>query len=109
MFVFQAEDGIRDVAVTGVQTCALPISFPAKVKVQPSVETKEGWTFTFAGNVNAFYVFEREARSEERRVGKGRRGRKRRFELKIKSYHIESKRTYLSIHLLDVHMSASFV
>src|SRR2546429_3381540 len=23
---FQAEDGIRDVAVTGVQTCALPIS-----------------------------------------------------------------------------------
>src|SRR2546429_6159945 len=30
-FFFQAEDGIRDVAVTGVQTCALPISFsPAK-------------------------------------------------------------------------------
>src|SRR5205809_3770577 len=26
-FFFQAEDGIRDVAVTGVQTCALPI-FP---------------------------------------------------------------------------------
>src|SRR5687768_15313701 len=26
IFVFQAEDGIRDVAVTGVQTCALPIS-----------------------------------------------------------------------------------
>src|SRR2546422_10269094 len=26
-FFFQAEDGIRDVAVTGVQTCALPISF----------------------------------------------------------------------------------
>src|SRR2546429_3290878 len=24
-FFFQAEDGIRDVAVTGVQTCALPI------------------------------------------------------------------------------------
>ena len=24
-FIFQAEDGIRDVAVTGVQTCALPI------------------------------------------------------------------------------------
>src|SRR2546422_6649330 len=32
-FFFQAEDGIRDVAVTGVQTCALPIydrpGFPA--------------------------------------------------------------------------------
>src|SRR2546429_5202437 len=26
VFFFQAEDGIRDVAVTGVQTCALPIS-----------------------------------------------------------------------------------
>src|SRR2546422_10499246 len=27
LFFFQAEDGIRDVAVTGVQTCALPISW----------------------------------------------------------------------------------
>src|SRR2546430_4695523 len=26
MFFFQAEDGIRDLTVTGVQTCALPIS-----------------------------------------------------------------------------------
>src|SRR2546429_10023106 len=29
-FFFQAEDGIRDVAVTGVQTCALPISLPVE-------------------------------------------------------------------------------
>src|SRR5256885_7378636 len=28
-FFFQAEDGIRDYKVTGVQTCALPISGPA--------------------------------------------------------------------------------
>src|SRR5258708_30053984 len=28
-FFFQAEDGIRDDLVTGVQTCALPISFPS--------------------------------------------------------------------------------
>src|SRR2546430_15655739 len=28
-FVFQAEDGIRDLTVTGVQTCALPISLQA--------------------------------------------------------------------------------
>src|SRR5207249_8381164 len=28
LFFFQAEDGIRDRNVTGVQTCALPISFP---------------------------------------------------------------------------------
>src|SRR3712207_9099757 len=26
-FFFQAEDGIRDIGVTGVQTCALPICF----------------------------------------------------------------------------------
>src|SRR4030066_549851 len=34
LFFFQAEDGIRDSSVTGVQTCALPISrllFPGSV------------------------------------------------------------------------------
>src|SRR2546429_1500140 len=31
-FFFQAEDGIRDVAVTGVQTCALPISHGFRVR-----------------------------------------------------------------------------
>src|SRR5688500_19338876 len=30
-FFFQAEDGIRDYKVTGVQTCALPISCPLGV------------------------------------------------------------------------------
>src|SRR5256885_6978717 len=29
-FFFQAEDGIRDYKVTGVQTCALPISAPRR-------------------------------------------------------------------------------
>src|SRR5689334_23825578 len=29
-FFFQAEDGIRDGTVTGVQTCALPIYLPAR-------------------------------------------------------------------------------
>src|SRR2546429_492701 len=33
-YFFQAEDGIRDVAVTGVQTCALPIYFVVPVKRQ---------------------------------------------------------------------------
>src|SRR5687768_17895829 len=37
-FFFQAEDGIRDVAVTGVQTCALPIR-AAAVVVHPGVLT----------------------------------------------------------------------
>src|SRR2546430_12496618 len=31
-FFFQAEDGIRDLTVTGVQTCALPISVNGDVK-----------------------------------------------------------------------------
>src|SRR2546429_6258438 len=31
-FFFQAEDGIRDVAVTGVQTCALPISREGRLR-----------------------------------------------------------------------------
>src|SRR5216684_5908634 len=35
-FFFQAEDGIRDVAVTGVQTCALPISPPEQLGHDPT-------------------------------------------------------------------------
>src|SRR5260370_31790514 len=31
-FFFQAEDGIRDSSVTGVQTCALPISGARRVR-----------------------------------------------------------------------------
>src|SRR5690606_39357835 len=31
-FFFQAEDGIRDFHVTGVQTCALPISVPGEAR-----------------------------------------------------------------------------
>src|SRR2546429_4419816 len=44
-FFFQAEDGIRDVAVTGVQTCALPICpHPActrQIPVRGTVPTTE--------------------------------------------------------------------
>ena len=50
VFFFQAEDGIRDYDVTGVQTCALPIStylaeeygFPA-VLINPAVRPFELW------------------------------------------------------------------
>src|SRR2546429_388264 len=38
-FFFQAEDGIRDVAVTGVQTCALPISPESDEEGQGKMET----------------------------------------------------------------------
>src|SRR5256886_1477514 len=37
-FFFQAEDGIRDLTVTGVQTCALPISFFAVKTIRLSEE-----------------------------------------------------------------------
>src|SRR5256886_10787604 len=37
-FFFQAEDGIRDLTVTGVQTCALPIS-RCSPKPDPIVST----------------------------------------------------------------------
>src|SRR2546429_7237442 len=56
-FFFQAEDGIRDVAVTGVQTCALPISHPLAeegpvyhrpiARPAPRVESEKDW-FPFA-------------------------------------------------------------
>src|SRR5687768_10403296 len=36
-FFFQAEDGIRDVAVTGVQTCALPISMAVGMLVVSTI------------------------------------------------------------------------
>src|SRR5690349_23053817 len=35
-FFFQAEDGIRDLYVTGVQTCALPISFRSRSRESPA-------------------------------------------------------------------------
>ena len=35
VFFFQAEDGIRDTSVTGVQTCALPISIFHYFRIPP--------------------------------------------------------------------------
>src|SRR5256885_7766896 len=37
IFFFQAEDGIRDYKVTGVQTCALPISAMAMILIDKNV------------------------------------------------------------------------
>src|SRR3712207_2575961 len=37
MFFLQAEDGIRDIGVTGVQTCALPISLAKVIAERPDV------------------------------------------------------------------------
>src|SRR2546427_3396583 len=37
-FFFQAEDGIRDLTVTGVQTCALPIFFSRPISLEAACE-----------------------------------------------------------------------
>src|SRR5262249_59455891 len=47
IFFFQAEDGIRDWSVTGVQTCALPISAaalrpPRRVGLRPARDGRRG-------------------------------------------------------------------
>src|SRR2546426_5732158 len=48
-FFFQAEDGIRDYKVTGVQTCALPISLMTLERIRlprNSAAPEEGWRMT---------------------------------------------------------------
>src|SRR5207245_8087653 len=39
-FFFQAEDGIRDATVTGVQTCALPIYFSQSLVQKPTTQAQ---------------------------------------------------------------------
>src|SRR5205823_8273132 len=97
-FFFQAEDGIRDKLVTGVQTCALPISYfavgmlvvlrvfdhllqrglRAAFRVNRTVE-KPSIGFRLRGLLSGFtrltILFGIGLRSEERRVGKECRGR----------------------------------
>src|SRR2546430_14285355 len=43
IFFFQAEDGIRDLTVTGVQTCALPILARQRVRVGLVAEAGDAW------------------------------------------------------------------
>src|SRR2546429_5859803 len=49
-FFFQAEDGIRDVAVTGVQTCALPICLMLGAVGAIGLQTKAQTTGTTASS-----------------------------------------------------------
>src|SRR5207245_7697379 len=78
-FFFQAEDGIRDATVTGVQTCALPISF--KQTVQRTISEPASASSTVCLNVDAMSAVSvlvmdcTTMRSEERRVGKECRSR----------------------------------
>src|SRR5882762_2836502 len=48
-FFFQAEDGIRDSSVTGVQTCALPISPAGATPGNATATTGASGTATFSG------------------------------------------------------------
>src|SRR2546428_9985638 len=91
-FFFQAEDGIRDLIVTGVQTCALPISVEAMALsfaqrdlvvathgrglwVVPVGPLEEMSDTLLAEAAHLFVVPPAYQRSEERRVGKECRSR----------------------------------
>src|SRR2546430_12594150 len=80
-FFFQAEDGIRDLTVTGVQTCALPISGKCitylliGVAVLVILEVNALGMISGRGNSGLNMIYETHKRSEERRVGKECRSR----------------------------------
>src|SRR2546422_11266386 len=65
-FFFQAEDGIRDVAVTGVQTCALPISRAGSAR---------RWNSGISGN-GSLHARRRSWRSSKRCAAPSRRPRR---------------------------------
>src|SRR5207302_6660135 len=82
VFFFQAEDGIRDFHVTGVQTCALPIlqngHATASVSAPVSAASRARSTLicartgpTTRPRTRRSRREPRQRRSEERRVGKG--------------------------------------
>src|SRR5438445_13331699 len=72
-FFFQAEDGIRDIGVTGVQTCALPIYLYFAMLLRERFDEAQDWC------QQGVQRFPRDPnfvdRSEERRVGKECRSR----------------------------------
>src|SRR5207237_2301055 len=85
-FFFQAEDGIRDSSVTGVQTCALPILEapvndplaiyflfqPLRRRIQRIIDRRFYRSKYDAAKIVATFssTLRQEVRSEERRVGK---------------------------------------
>src|SRR5205823_10389255 len=78
VFFFQAEDGIRDKLVTGVQTCALPISGRAGAEIFSINEQSSAAHRRSQIRKTSFHRSDlvtsarsaRQPRSEERRVGK---------------------------------------
>src|SRR5205823_7531541 len=102
IFFFQAEDGIRDKLVTGVQTCALPISLSPdltrndKAKqvtsggpIEYDISGAETYNTILTVNLaptdsSVIWVGTDDGRSEERRVGKECRSRWSAYHLKKK-------------------------
>src|SRR5690606_39842813 len=82
-FFFQAEDGIRDFHVTGVQTCALPIFYASPPGLSAADAGGDFAPEAFRLGGATAEVHDRLAevfptgRSEERRVGKERGSRAR--------------------------------
>src|SRR5215203_7210873 len=76
-FFFQAEDGIRDIGVTGVQTCALPICHSIDHDRRQRGPAGRPGARSDHGRWNG--------RSEERRVGKECRSR-------WSTYHYKKKK-----------------
>src|SRR5690348_17750208 len=83
-FFFQAEDGIRDGRVTGVQTCALPISRDYRIATAPMLEGEKAVIRVLQQDMSQLTVknvgysepnLAAYQRSEERRVGKECRSR----------------------------------
>src|SRR2546430_7536167 len=83
-FFFQAEDGIRDLTVTGVQTCALPICggrrqsgrIPGRISVDGDYcSVDASLQLTAAPGPRPRLPAPSFRRSEERRVGKECRSR----------------------------------
>src|SRR5690349_22288591 len=83
-FFFQAEDGIRDLYVTGVQTCALPIlsqrsassqalQLLERVRLPDPAEKMRAYPHQLSGGQRQRAMIA--MRSEERRVGKECRSR----------------------------------
>src|SRR5437016_14538458 len=76
VFFFQAEDGIRDWSVTGVQTCALPIfALAAPLLVDHRLVDPSGGDVVLLGERPIDEALVVAERSEERRVGKECRSR----------------------------------
>src|SRR5688572_31763442 len=71
-FFFQAEDGIRDLTVTGVQTCALPIFDQIVLERQSPAAPRA----RARSDQRTRSDCRRRRRSEERRVGKECRSRR---------------------------------